>query len=98
MGRVDEAVEDGVGDGRVGDHIVPAVDWQLAGDDGAGAAVAVVDDLQDVAALLVVRPGPARPQSSRIKSCTRARLFNCRAWRPSPRASASASSRRGTRQ
>jgi hypothetical protein len=49
---VDEAVEDSVSDRRVGDHVVPFLDRQLAGDDGAGAAVAVVDDLEDVAALL----------------------------------------------
>src|SRR5262245_10001880 len=46
MGGVHETVEDGVGHRRVGDHVVPAVDGELAGDDGAGAAVAVVDDLQ----------------------------------------------------
>ena len=34
MGVVDEAVEDGVGVGRVADHRVPFVDWDLAGQDG----------------------------------------------------------------
>jgi hypothetical protein len=52
VGCVDEAVEDVVGDGRVGDDVVPVIDRQLAGEDGAGAAVTVVDDLEDVAALL----------------------------------------------
>ena len=49
---VDEPVEDGVGDRRVGDDVVPVVDGKLAGDDGAATAVAVVDDLEDVATLL----------------------------------------------
>ena len=31
---VDEAIEDGVGQGRVADHLVPLVDGDLAGDDG----------------------------------------------------------------
>ncbi len=37
---------------RVGNHVVPFVDRRLAGDDGTGAAMAVVDDLEDVATLL----------------------------------------------
>ena len=39
---VDEAVEDGVGDGRIGDDIVPIFDRHLAGDDGRSALVAIV--------------------------------------------------------
>jgi hypothetical protein len=31
---VDEPVEDGVGDGRVGDGLVPLLDGELAGHDG----------------------------------------------------------------
>jgi len=34
MGVVHEAVEDGVGNGRIGDHIVPMLHIDLAGDDG----------------------------------------------------------------
>ena len=34
MGVVDEAVEDGVGIGRVADYLVPFVDRDLAGQDG----------------------------------------------------------------
>ena len=49
MGVVDEAVEDGVGEGRLTDEIVPAVDRELAGDQGGGATVAIVDDLQQIA-------------------------------------------------
>ena len=95
MGVVDEAVEDGVGDGRVGDHLVPVLDVDLAGDDGRAASVPVVEDLQEIAAL--IRRQIGEPQSSRISSCARARLLSSRAWRPSPRASAKASNSRGTR-
>jgi len=38
--------------GRVADGGVPGVDRELAGDDGGGAAVAVVHDLEEVAAVL----------------------------------------------
>src|SRR5512145_1968 len=49
---VNEAVEDSIGDCRVGDDVVPVVDRQLARHDGAAPAVAIVDDLEQVAALL----------------------------------------------
>ena len=45
MGIVDDAVEDGVGEGGIADHIVPAVDWELTGDQGSAAAVAFFGDL-----------------------------------------------------
>ena len=48
---VDEAVEDGVGEGRIADHLVPLLDRDLAGDEGRAAAVAVLEDLQEVDAL-----------------------------------------------
>ncbi len=52
MGVVDDAVEDGIGQGRVADQVVPAIDGNLAGDQRRAAAVAVLDDLQEVVALL----------------------------------------------
>jgi len=52
MGVVDEPVQDGVGQGRVADDVVPAVDWHLAGDDQRPGIVAIFDDLQQVALLL----------------------------------------------
>ena len=53
VGVVDEPVEDGVGDGRIGDRLVPVIDRQLAGHDGRAAVVPIVDDLQQIATLLV---------------------------------------------
>src|SRR5712691_44413 len=35
MGVVDDPVEDGVGEGRLADQVVPAVDRDLAGDQGS---------------------------------------------------------------
>ena len=52
MGVVDDAVEDGVGQSWVADQVVPAVHGDLAGDQRGAAAVAILDDLQQVVALL----------------------------------------------
>src|SRR5258708_38574263 len=46
---VNEAVQDGVAQGGVADDIVPMFDGDLAGDDGRGATVAIIEDLQQVA-------------------------------------------------
>ena len=49
---VDETVENGVGDGGVGDDLVPVIDGHLAGDDGGTTLMPVVDDLEEIAALV----------------------------------------------
>jgi hypothetical protein len=54
VGAVDGAVADGVGEGGVADDLVPGLDGELAGDEGGGALVAVLDDLEEVAAFLVL--------------------------------------------
>lgn len=46
MGAVDEAVEDGIGDGGIVEPSVPVLDGQLAGDEGRFAGAAVVDDFE----------------------------------------------------
>jgi hypothetical protein len=48
---VNEAVQDGVAEGGVADNFVPMFDGNLAGDDGRGATVAIIKDLQKVAPL-----------------------------------------------
>ena len=50
MGVMDQAVEHGVGVGGVTDQRVPLVDRELAGDEGGAAAVAVLEDFQEVVA------------------------------------------------
>jgi hypothetical protein len=50
MGIVDQAVEDGVGERRIADHGVPLGHRHLAGDDGGTAAMAVLQDLQQILA------------------------------------------------
>ena len=52
MGAVDDAVENGVGQGRIANHLVPAIDRDLAGDQQRSSVAAIVDDLEQVAALL----------------------------------------------
>ncbi len=46
---VNEAIQDGVAEGGVADNFVPMFDGDLAGDDGGGATVAIIEDLQKVA-------------------------------------------------
>ena len=48
MGIVDEAIEDGVGIGRIADDLVPDRYWQLAGDDRRAAAVTLLEDFEQV--------------------------------------------------
>jgi hypothetical protein len=49
---MDEAVEDGIGDCRIDDHLVPVIDGELTGHNRRAAAVTIVDDFEQVAALL----------------------------------------------
>ena len=46
---MNEAIQDGVAEGGVADNVVPMFDWDLAGDNGRGATVAIIKDLQKVA-------------------------------------------------
>ena len=48
-----QAVADGIGQGRVADIGMPVTDGALAGDDGGAGLVAVFDDLQQVPAFPV---------------------------------------------
>ena len=52
MGAVDDAVENGVGQGGIADHLVPSIDRDLAGDQQRSPIVPIVDDLEQIAALL----------------------------------------------
>ena len=51
---MNEAIEDGVGQRRIADHVIPVIDGHLAGDDGRPLLVAVLDDFHEIAPLLVV--------------------------------------------
>lgn len=50
VGVVDKSVEDGVREGGFFEPVVPGVDGELGGDDGAGVSAAVVEDLEQVMA------------------------------------------------
>src|SRR6266853_1589092 len=52
MGVVNDAIEDGVGEGGLADQVMPAVNRDLAGDQRGAAAIAVLDNFQHVVALL----------------------------------------------
>ena len=45
---MNEAVQDGVAEGWVADNVVPMFNRDLAGDDGRGATVAIIEDLKKV--------------------------------------------------
>ncbi len=46
---MDDSVENGVGERRDANHIVPAIDRNLAGDDEGALVVAVLDDFEEIA-------------------------------------------------
>jgi hypothetical protein len=52
MGVVHQSIEDGIGNGRIADDVVPVLDWKLACHDGGAASVAIFHDLEEVSALL----------------------------------------------
>ena len=76
MGIVDQAIEDGVGIGRIADDLVPYRYWQLTDDDRRAASVTLLEDFEQV----VLRPGIERFESpaSRISNWTPPKL--ARIW------------------
>jgi len=50
VGVVDQPVEHGIGIGGVADQGMPLIHGELAGDDGGTAAVAILEDLQEIMA------------------------------------------------
>ena len=56
MGVVDEAVHDGVRQGRVAHRFVPLVDGDLGGDEGGAVAVTVFEELEEIEALFMTEP------------------------------------------
>ena len=95
IGIVDEAIEDRVGDGGVSNNFVPAIDGQLAGDDNRAGFVSILDDFEQITALV----GVERFWSPVIKisRSSRAIARSILVYRPSARPSARAAKRRGTR-
>ena len=95
MGAMDDAIESGVGQGGIADHLVPAIDRDLTGDQQGSPVVAIIDDLEQIAALLGVER--FRPQSSMINRRVRSSALIRRGSRPSPRAWARSVNRREAR-
>src|SRR5438034_11514444 len=54
MGVVQQAVADRVGQGGLAEVVVPLGGWQLARDDGRVGAIAILQDLEEVAALRIL--------------------------------------------
>lgn len=59
MAVVHEAIEDGIGDGSVPEVTVPLVDRELAGDERRLSVIAIVEDFEQVADVLVGERGEA---------------------------------------
>jgi hypothetical protein len=59
VGVVQDAVADGIGQGSIGEVLMPQGRRELAGDDGRAGPVAVLEDLEQVAALLILGGGEA---------------------------------------
>src|SRR3989442_7701622 len=55
MSIVEQPIADGVGDGSLSELVVPGLDVELAGEDGGAGAVAIVEDLEETAAVLVAQ-------------------------------------------
>src|ERR1700676_1722943 len=51
IGIVDDAIQDGVREGRLADDVVPFISGKLAGDERRAVAMAVLDDLHQIASL-----------------------------------------------
>src|ERR1700681_710883 len=73
VGVMDDAIEDGVGKRRVADDLVPALDWKLAGDDDRAGVIAILDNFQEIAALLGIEllRSPV-VEDEKIDACKRA--------------------------
>ena len=85
---MDEPVQDGVGQSRIADDLVPTVDRHLAGDhDGAGV-VAIFDDLQQVEALLVERFFACINRNRRLAKDFEATIASAEAFLTPPRSAA----------
>ena len=48
---MDEPIEDGVAKGRVANDVVSVLDGELAGDERGAAAVAILQDFEEIAPL-----------------------------------------------
>jgi hypothetical protein len=57
VGVVEEAVADGAGHHGIADVVVPLGGWHLAGEDSGAISAAVLEDLEEIAPLLVLGRG-----------------------------------------
>ena len=64
VSAMENAIEDRIAKGRIGNYLMPAIHGNLAGDQQRAAIVAVVDDLEQIATLLGIER--LRPP---IRSC-----------------------------
>ena len=56
---MDEAVEDGIGERRVAEQVVPFLERELTGDQSRTGCVAVLEDFKQVATMVGIELGEA---------------------------------------
>ena len=57
---MNQSIQNGIGNGWIPDVFVPVFDGQLSAHDGGSQAVAIFDDLQEIASFLSARGGQAQ--------------------------------------
>ena len=71
IGIVNEAIQDGIGERRVCYYFPPAIQGHLTGDDSRSMLVAVFDDLEEIAALIIVELSGPKSSSNVVLHITR---------------------------
>ena len=56
---MDQAVQNGIGEGGIPDDVVPVLEGELARDEGGSSARAVLDDFEEIAAFDLVQGSEA---------------------------------------
>jgi hypothetical protein len=92
---MDDTVEDGVGDGGLTDHLMPTRDGELGGYDRGSALITFLEEFKEVEALLVGQTVGAPIVEDEELDATE--LVDQPWERPSRRAIAMSSNRRGMR-
>ena len=57
---MDDAIKDGIGQGGIGDDVVPVIHRHLRGDEDGTTAMAVLDDFEQVAGQIIKKNGRLR--------------------------------------
>ena len=93
---VQQAIQDGIGDGGFTDDGMPVFDRALAGDDSGIFLIAVLDDFEQIVTLRVIEW--SQKQIIEDKQWTLAKRVSILRWEPSALDWSSISNKRGARR